>query len=448
MSIIEKFLTTIKENNNNIAIKTKQGSKTYSELYNDITKAIKMFEEKSIDKKSKVLLLINMSYEMYVAIFACVLYGVDVVIIDNFKDHKRVKKQLLDVNVDYVLVNNKTSLVKKIFKPIKKTPHLNIQKALKTNVTNHSFDISTNASLITFTSGGTGAPKAVRRSLEELELQLNKTVEIVGNLKEEYVLATLPIYALACIIEGIKIYIPSKKENLNEVLKKEENTVMFSSISNYLKLENITSLKRAFFGGSILYYVEARYIKRNLPNAHITYIYGATEASIISCTTLDEYITSLEENKLCLGNIVEGNKVMVDEEEIIVSKGIITNTYLNEEKTLFHPTKDLGYVENNKVYLVGRKINDSIRSNYLLEMIVKKGFNEIFPIAILNINGEHHIYLEEKDESKKIQIICILEQYIENGQIHIVNNLPLDYRHQAKIDYKKLLKIYNGDKNV
>lgn len=448
MSIINKFLNISKEKENEVIIKTKKVTKTYQNFNEDINKVINKFIKMNIKKRSKVLLFVNMSYEMYVSIFASVLYGLDVVIIDNFKDKDRVIKQLLDVDVDYVFVNNVTSLLKNIFKPLRKVTKINVQKEIKSKVKDCEFEIDNEASLITFTSGGTGYPKAVRRSLVELNEQLQKTVEVVGDLSKEYVLATLPIYALACILEGIKIYIPSKNEDLNEVLKKEENTVMFSSISNYLKIKNATSIKRAFFGGSILYYVEAKYIKDNFPNALITYIYGATEASIISCTTLDEYLSNLENNLLCLGNIIEGNNIIVEGEEIIVSKGIITNSYLNEEKTSYHKTKDLGYVENNQIFLTGRKINEHVKSNYLLEMIVKKSFKDIFPIAILNIDGEYHIYIEEKQSKKSLDIVCVLENHIPNGQVNIIKKLPLDYRHHAKIDYKKLLKMNNGDKYV
>lgn len=448
MSLVNKFLNVIKTKENDVVIKTNKLTITYRSFFNDIQKVMASFHQHNILENSKVLLFVNMSYEMYVSIFASILYGLDVVVIDNFKDKERVNKQLESVNVDYVLGNNVTSLLKNIFKPLRKVNSINIQKLLKQQEKKLEINTNTNASLITFTSGGTGVPKAVRRSLDELEQQLNKTVEIVGDLSNEYVLATLPIYALACIIEGIKIYIPKKKENLNSILRKEENTVMFSSISNYLKLENATSIKRAFFGGSILYYTEAMYIKENLPNALVTYIYGATEASIISCTTLDEYIANLNNNCLCLGNIIEGNNVTVNDEEIIVSKGIITNNYLNEEKQSFHPTKDLGYIKNNQIFLTGRKINDQVKSNYVLEMLVKKSFSEIFPIAILNIQNNYHIYLEEKQQSKRLDIICVLEQYIDNGQMHIVKKLPLDYRHHAKIDYKKLLKMNSGDKYV
>lgn len=448
MSLIDEFLKTVNEQKASVAIVSKKHNKTFQDLFVDVNKLITKFLKLNISKKSKILLLVNMSYEMYVGIFACCLYGLDVVIIDNFKDKKRVNQQLIDVDVDYVLTNNITSLVKNIFRPLQKVKSINVIKTLKEIKETKNFEYSTDAKLITFTSGGTGNPKPVQRSLDDLEKQLKLTINVVGNLQNEYVLATLPIYTLACLIEGIKVYIPSKKENLNDVIKKEQPTVMFSSISKYLTIDDAPSLKKAYFGGSILYYQEALKIRRSLPNAKVTYIYGATEASIISTTTLDDYIKSLNNNELCLGDILPNNQITINEEEIIVSKGIITNNYLNQENKEFHPTKDLGYVKDNKIYLTGRKITDQIKSNYLLEMLVKKAFSEIFPIAILVIENQYHIYLEEFDASKRLDVIAILENYIQNGVIHIIKKLPLDYRHQAKIDYKKLLKIDNGDKYV
>lgn len=448
MTLINKFLHIVDAKKEDVAIKTKNQEHTYGNLYHDILKLTSSFEKMNLEENAKVLLLVNMSYEMYVGILACILYGLDVVIIDNFKDIKRVNTQLEEVRVDLALVNTKTAFLKNVFKPLRKVKKLNIKKKIKQNEPSSLPKNRNRSSLITFTSGGTGAPKAVRRSLEDLEKQLNLTLEATGDLSNEYVLATLPVYTLACLIEGIKVYLPSKKEDLNTILNTEENTVMFSSITNYLKIKDAKHLKRAFFGGSILYYHEAKYIKENLPNANITYIYGATEASIISTTSLDEYLKNLEEDTLCLGRVFKGNIVQTIEEEIIVSQGIITNNYLNEEAHSHHHTKDLGYVKDNQVYLVGRKVSDDICSNYLLEMIVKKSFKDFFPLAVLNIKGEYHLYLEEKDASKRLDIISILEQHITNATIHIVKKLPLDYRHHAKIDYKKLLKMNNGDKYV
>ena len=64
-----------------------------------------------------------------------------------------------------------------------------------------------------------------------------------------------------------------------------------------------------------------------------------------------DYIESLNNNELCLGDILPNNQITINEEEIIVSKGIITNNYLNQENKEFHPTKDLGFVKDNKIYI-------------------------------------------------------------------------------------------------
>ena len=164
------------------------------------------------------------------------------------------------------------------------------------------------------------------------------------------------------------------------------------------------------------------------------------QPSIVSTTSLDEYIENLNQNKLCLGNINNKMEVEIIDSEIVISSKILTNNYVNNEKQNKHYTKDLGYIENNKIYIIGRKIKENIISDYVLEMIAKKEFCDIFNIAILKINSEYNIFIEEKDIEKRYKIINILENHINGGYIKIVKKLPLDYRHQSKIDYKKLLK--------
>lgn len=444
MNLIEKFIETTKTNKDKIAIKQKSNVKTYHDLYIDVFKVVNYLEKMKVSKQSRILLFINMSYEMYVCLVGAIIYGLDVVIIDNFKDKNRVNNQILDAKVEYIFTNNVTSIVKNLFKPLRKIKLFNVSKIIKSKrIPIENIDTLKNKSgLITFTSGGTGRPKAVRRTLDDLSKQMDLTLQTLNVDTDEYVLATLPIYVLACLIQGLSVYVLDKKENIEDILIRESPSLMFSSISKYLEINKpINSIKKAFFGGSILYYNEAKKIKENIPNAEITYIYGATEASIISKTTLDEYIINLENKNLCMGNILPNNKVIIDNNEIVIVKGIITNNYLTEEKCEFHKTKDLGYVEENKIFITGRKITDNIFSDYLLEMLVKKEFTDIFNIAIIKIDEEYHIYLEEKDIDKRINIILILEKYLKNGIIHIVKRLPLDYRHNSKVDYKKLLTI-------
>ena len=445
--IVDLFLENAFKNLNKYAILSKKLNKTYKEFLEDILKVLNFLENNNIKKKSKTLMLINMSYQMYVGMFASILYGLEVVVIDNFKDIKRVNQQLIDVNVTNVFVSNKTTIIKNIFKPLRKINKTNIDKIIKEKSSKITFNQNINIDLnqnilITYTSGGTSNPKAVYRTLNDLTKQMNMTLDIVNEVKkDDVVLATLPIYSLLCLVNGLTVYLPTKKENLDLIINNIKPTIMFSSISKLLQIKEKTkSIKSLYFGGSILYNTEAKQIKEMFENAKIIYIYGATEASIVSTTSLDEYIENLNQNKLCLGNINNKMEVEIIDSEIVISSKILTNNYVNNEKQNKHYTKDLGYIENNKIYIIGRKIKENIISDYVLEMIAKKEFCDIFNIAILKINSEYNIFIEEKDIEKRYKIINILENHINGGYIKIVKKLPLDYRHQSKIDYKKLLK--------
>ena len=446
--IVNLFLENAYKNLDKYAIISKNKNKTYKEFLIDIQKVLNYLKKNNINKKTRVLMLINMSYEMYVSMFASILNGLEIVVIDNFKDIKRVNKQLISVDVKNVFVSNKTSILKNIFKPLRKKNKINVEKIIKkskldeiTFDKNINIDLDQNV-LITYTSGGTSNPKAVFRTLNDLTKQMNLTMDLVSDIKEDdVVLATLPIYSLLCLVNGLTIYLPKKKEDLNDVINKVKPTIMFSSISKILKIKKEAKpVKNLYFGGSILYNTEAKQIKKMFKNAKIIYIYGATEASIVSTTNLDDYLDTLNQNKLCLGKVNNKMNVEIIDDEIVVSSTLLTNNYVNIKKQDKHFTKDLGYLEDNKIYITGRRVKDNIISDYILEMIVKKEFDDIFNIAILKQDGSYHIYLEEKDIEKRHKIISILDNHIDGGILKIVKKLPLDYRHESKIDYKKLLK--------
>ena len=115
MNLIEKFIETTKINKDKIAIKQKSNVKTYHDLYIDVFKVVNYLEKMKVSKQSRILLFINMSYEMYVCLIGAIIYGLDVVIIDNFKDKNRVNNQILDAKVEYIFTNNVTSIVKNLF---------------------------------------------------------------------------------------------------------------------------------------------------------------------------------------------------------------------------------------------------------------------------------------------------------------------------------------------
>ena len=281
--IVDLFLENAFKNLNKYAILSKKLNKTYKEFLEDIQKVLNFLENNNIKKKSKTLMLINMSYQMYVGMFASILYGLEVVVIDNFKDIKRVNQQLIDVNVTNVFVSNKTTIIKNIFKPLRKINKTNIDKIIKEKSSKITFNQNINIDLnqnilITYTSGGTSNPKAVYRTLNDLTKQMNMTLDIVNEVKkDDVVLATLPIYSLLCLVNGLTVYLPTKKENLDLIINNIKPTIMFSSISKLLQIKEKTkSIKSLYFGGSILYNTEAKQIKEMFENAKIIYIYGAT----------------------------------------------------------------------------------------------------------------------------------------------------------------------------
>lgn len=449
--IVDEFLNIAKKNKDKLAFVKEQ--KTYQDLLNDLSTMIEYFQKelpKNLPLENTLLLLVPLSYQFYVSFLASIIYGVKVVIIDNFKDLKRVNQQIIDSKATHVLVNHQTKFLKEVFKPLKtlkmlKIPNLN--KVWEKPLINHNLSL-TKPCLVTYTSGGTNKPKAVNRSLEELTKQIKTVEQIVSKIeinKDTIVLAMLPVYTLLCLSKGLSILLIKKQK----IPKDIKPTIMFSSIAKALKFKKtMPCIKTLLIGGSFLSYHNALRLKELFPKAKIIYIYGATEAALISSTTVDEYLNSLKKDELCLGSInqdvnirIEKMNESLDYGEIIVSSDIITNNYLDDQhlkKT--HPTKDLGYIKNQNLYLVGRIIDQkqNLISNYLIEHQIKKHFPEIKNIAILEKNKIFDIYLERKNKKLEKPIKKLLDKQTIN--FHYLKKIPLDYRHQIKIDYRKLLE--------
>lgn len=177
----------------------------------------------------------------------------------------------------------------------------------------------------------------------------------------------LPIYPLAGLASGITniLYFKNMKKacyirqfyRLNKLTQAQS---VIGSVSKYLMLKKpLDRIKQVFTGGSIIFPDDARHIKTIFPNAETNYIYGSSEAVIISRTTLNEYLKELEQNKFCLGQPAYGVKIHSETGEILLSGNYVINSNNGSNLCVidgqtFLKSGDLGYIENNKIYLRGR----------------------------------------------------------------------------------------------
>ena len=172
----------------------KKVSKSFKEFYEDIYKMIGLFQKNQLKPKDKVgLFVLPYSYDFYVVIFASFLYQLNLVVFDSYKK-KHIKELMALEEVSYCFVDNKTQMMSSFILP--KCKKINLSPFAKYNPSNNlNIENSSNSVILTtFTSGTTGTPKAIHRTIDFL-LKQAEEIENEIDLQDVFsIFGGLPIY--------------------------------------------------------------------------------------------------------------------------------------------------------------------------------------------------------------------------------------------------------------
>jgi acyl-CoA synthetase (AMP-forming)/AMP-acid ligase II len=262
---------------------------------------------------------------------------------------------------------------------------------------------------------------------------------------------------------------------------------VFERIVEYCEQHGVRlpMLERVFTGGGPVSLRLLDRLQRVAPRARITVVYGSTEAEPISTVSLDEIdaedrlaisggcgllagravppvdlrilrdrwgsriepATTLEFERLCQSAGQPG--------EIVVSGDHVLAGYLDgqgdpENKlyvngTCWHRTGDAGFLdERGRLWLLGRcaaRIEDDRGTMYPLgvEQAALKQ-EAIRRSAVVSIGGRRVLAVELMDRSMRLDVAPLLKSaaFASIDAVRIVKRLPVDGRHNAKIDYPAL----------
>lgn len=419
-NLINEFLRLLESNKR--AIISKGEIKTYRELGHDIKRMITVFEKNTNLNDSILIFSYPYRYDFYVSMFAGLLSGRTMVILDSFKDKKKTEYMLNEANCNICLSD-------KLFKYFKfKLPKLKMILSSDYKKEEESSFIADSAKVITFTSSTTGLPKRIERDLSFLEGQLNMLKNNLSVDDSSIIYGILPMYTLLSIFLGHTTVIDRKPNRA-----KDADTV----IAPIKKLINIkkpmNNIKHVFMGGAILYRSEASYLNKIFPNAQIDYVYGASEGALIYKTTLANYLNNI----FIYDEPTNGIDVSIDNPNLD-GVGVIKiegNTVIGKT----HLTGDLGKLIENRLMLYGRaKYSDLDKGfyNYLMDQEIRD--------ANPNIKAFSFKYNDK--------IICVYNGKLINKNDNIkyiyLKNLPYDIKHKTKLDYGKTIKILEGNKLI
>jgi acyl-CoA synthetase (AMP-forming)/AMP-acid ligase II len=364
--------------------------------------------------------------------------------------------------------------------------------------------------LLTFTSGSTGQPKAAVRSHGFLLAQHRALERCLHLKAGDVDLTTLPVFVLANLASGVTSLIPDADLrhpgfiNAAPVVAQIKKHRPVSAVASpaflerliehcHLRGELLESFRKIFTGGAPVFPQLLDRLQTVAPHADAVAVYGSTEAEPIAHIARNEMSDADIAAMVNGGGLLAGKPVseihlrilrqqwgkpiapMTTTEfdamcvsegsagEIVVSGAHVLSGYLHghgDEETKFkvdgvvwHRTGDAGYLDaDGRLWLLGRcaaRIEDGRGELYpfTVECAVSS-FAEIRRSAVIAHNARRILCIERRNPKSSLDLAGIRKtlEWAHLDEIRIFPAIPVDKRHNAKIDYPALRQLLQNER--
>jgi len=359
--------------------------------------------------------------------------------------------------------------------------------------------------LLTFTSGSTGQPKGTVRSHGLLGAQYQALAASLELTAGDVDLATLPIVALANLGSGVTSLIPDAdlrypgavaaapvfaQIQAHRATTSVASPAFFECLVRHGADCGLTlpSLKKLFTGGAPVFPRLLDQMQTLAPNAEVVALYGSTEAEPVAHVsrrevTADDLKSMLAGKGLLAGNGVKEIRLRIlrdqwgrpvgpysaeafsraccaplEPGEIVVNGNHVVPGYLRgegDEETKFrvdgdvwHRTGDAGYLdEDARLWLLGRcvaRIHDAHGDLYpfAAETAVYQD-PRVRRAALVAHKGKRVLAVEyyEGHTPANLETVRAALAWTHLDEVRLCRQIPVDKRHNAKIDYPSLYRL-------
>ena len=327
--------------------------------------------------------------------------------------------------------------------------------------------------LISFTSGTSGAPKAIPRSHGFMTAQHHAIAPLLCSAVAERDLVAFPVFVLINIANGQTSVLPNWKMTRLAQLRPSqlENWLTQNEITRALlppalcekliKTRMPQSFHRVFTGGGPVFPDILAGLKSAKSDLEIVCVYGSTEAEPIAHLNAAE-ITSTDHIKmenghgLLVGTPVRNISVRIADNEILVAGAHVNGGYLNAEhdvenkipdgSVIWHRTGDAGYIDDLKrLWLLGRlgsqvETTDGPLYPFSAEVAARQ-WQGVTQCALMTTDQGACLAVE--GDTKYVETWRTQASRLNIPRIIPVARIPMDKRHASKVDRSALAKIVN-----
>ena len=313
--------------------------------------------------------------------------------------------------------------------------------------------------LISFTSGTTGAPKAIPRSHAFLMAQWRAVSPLLASEDNEIDLVTFPVFVLINLAEGRTSVLPNWKMSKLDALDPSAFVAWISRTNctrallppalceKLIEADNIGGLSHIFTGGGPVFPDVVRGLHQLSNQLDVTTVYGSTEAEPIAHLHGDV----MTGYGLLVGRPVDAVKLRIVDGEILVAGDHVNSGYLDpardvetklkEDGIIWHRTGDAGRIdENGQLWLLGR-IGEDVTTEmgkihpFAIE-VTARDWPGVQRAALMSGQGDPRLVVQgdATHQNDWAQAAAVFGIKI----VTHVSKIPLDRRHRSKVDRNAL----------
>ena len=370
-SVLEAFSAAVKKYPDRVAIVDgKKRQITFAKLKQRADGFASAWQAEGIRSGDRVLLAMSVDANLYAALAALWSLGATAVLPEPAMGLSGLRHAARVTNVSAFCSSGLFGILKFALPELRHLRHLRPTVCAGANFELASpYDID--IGLISFTSGTSGAPKAIPRSHGFLSAQHVAIAPLLDSEKSERDLVTFPVFVLINIASGRTSILPNwKMSRLNKLSPTQLNgwiadqgvsrALLPPSLCDKLAAATIPDpLHTVFTGGGPVFPDTLDRLKEAKNNLNIVCVYGSTEAEPIAhldaCKINQADRTAMAEGHgLLVGLPVDEINLRIHKNEIQVAGAHVNDGYLDPSQdiknkirdgaTIWHCTGDAGHV--------------------------------------------------------------------------------------------------------